>query len=116
MHCVFVKGHALYYGRAQLADDYFQKMGYHLPYRVNVADFILDLASGDVSMDDRQAPALHSTTNLTVVVWSQLPCALHASLLLCKILKASKCTATFGRACQLGERANCKSQFTVLPH
>ena len=51
--CVFLQGHALYYGRAQLADDYFEKMGYHLPYRVNVADFILDLASGDVSMDDR---------------------------------------------------------------
>ena len=32
-------------------------MGYHLPYRVNVADFILDLASGDVSMDDKQVPA-----------------------------------------------------------
>ena len=54
-----LQGHALYYGRAQLADDYFEKMGYHLPYRVNVADFILDLASGDVSMDDRQAPAHH---------------------------------------------------------
>ena len=49
----FVQGHALYYGRAQLADDYFEKMGYPLPYRVNVADFILDLASGDVSIEGR---------------------------------------------------------------
>ena len=49
----FVQGHALYYGRAQLADDYFEKMGYSLPYRVNVADFILDLASGDVSIEGR---------------------------------------------------------------
>ena len=47
------QGHALYYGRGQLADDYFEKMGYKLPYRVNVADFILDLASGDVSREDR---------------------------------------------------------------
>ena len=52
-HPALVQGHALYYGRAQMADDYFQKMGYNLPYRVNVADFILDLASGDVSMNER---------------------------------------------------------------
>ena len=52
-HVASVQGHALYYGRAQMADDYFQKMGYNLPYRVNVADFILDLASGDVSMNER---------------------------------------------------------------
>ncbi|EIE25035.1 P-loop containing nucleoside triphosphate hydrolase protein [Coccomyxa subellipsoidea C-169] len=41
------QGHALYYGRAQLADEYFDRLGYQLPYRVNVADFILDLASAD---------------------------------------------------------------------
>jgi hypothetical protein len=48
-----MQGHALYYGRAQLADDYFEMLGYRLPHRVNVADFILDLASGDVSLPDR---------------------------------------------------------------
>ncbi|CAL8462005.1 g1536 [Coccomyxa elongata] len=47
------QGHALYYGRAQLADEYFQRLGYQLPYRVNVADFILDLASADVSAPGR---------------------------------------------------------------
>lgn len=50
---VMVQGHALHYGRAQLADEYFEMLGYRLPYRVNVADFILDLASGDVSTPDR---------------------------------------------------------------
>lgn len=43
-----MQGHALYYGRGDLADDFFDKLGYRLPYRVNVADFILDLASADV--------------------------------------------------------------------
>ena len=48
----------MYYGRAQLADDYFDMLGYKLPYRVNVADFILDLASGDVSTSDRSGSHL----------------------------------------------------------
>ena len=48
-----MQGHALYYDRAQLADAYFEHLGYQLPYRVNVADFILDLASGDVSASGR---------------------------------------------------------------
>ena len=50
---MLTKGHALYYGRAQLADEYFDRLGYQLPYRVNVADFILDLASADVSKPER---------------------------------------------------------------
>lgn len=75
---VVIQGHALYYGRAQLADDYFQKMGYHLPYRVNVADFILDLASGDFSVDDRQAPAL-TDSSLPLRAYPSY-CALHARL------------------------------------
>ncbi|KAK9803713.1 hypothetical protein WJX73_005190 [Symbiochloris irregularis] len=47
------KGHALYYGPAQSCDDWFDRLGYKLPYRVNVADFILDLSSADVSREDR---------------------------------------------------------------
>ena len=31
------QGHALYYGRAQLADEFFAALGAKLPYRVNVA-------------------------------------------------------------------------------
>lgn len=56
---VGLQGHALYYGRAQLADEYFQRLGYQLPYRVNVADFILDLASADVSADGRCGSLSH---------------------------------------------------------
>ncbi|KAL0032350.1 hypothetical protein WJX79_006390 [Trebouxia sp. C0005] len=47
------QGHALYYGRGELADEYFDKLGYTLPYRVNVADFILDLSSADVYTEGR---------------------------------------------------------------
>jgi hypothetical protein len=43
----------LYYGRAQLVDEFFAHLGYDLPHRVNVADFILDIASGSVASADR---------------------------------------------------------------
>ena len=48
-----LQGHALYYGSAQLADAFFEVLGAHLPYRVNVADHILDLSSADVAMPGR---------------------------------------------------------------
>lgn len=54
--CDVVQGHALYYGRGELADEYFDKLGYTLPYRVNVADFILDLSSADVYTEGRYCP------------------------------------------------------------
>ncbi|KAK9808606.1 hypothetical protein WJX72_000468 [[Myrmecia] bisecta] len=41
-------GHVMYYGVASGAAEYFHKLGYALPFEVNTADFILDLASGDV--------------------------------------------------------------------
>lgn len=53
-----VQGHALYYGRGNLADEYFDKLGYTLPYRVNVADFILDLSSADVYTESRYTTSL----------------------------------------------------------
>ncbi|KAL4542047.1 hypothetical protein Ndes2437B_g06366 [Nannochloris sp. 'desiccata'] len=46
-------GHALYYGDAQQAVDYFERVGYPIPPRVNAADFILDLASGEISSKTR---------------------------------------------------------------
>jgi ABC-type multidrug transport system ATPase subunit len=46
-------GHALYYGDAQQSVDYFERVGYPIPPRVNAADFILDLASGEVSSKTR---------------------------------------------------------------
>eukprot|EP00891_Asterochloris_glomerata_P001808 jgi/Astpho2/1808/e_gw1.00037.4.1_t len=47
------KGHALYYGKASYVDQWFDQLGYTLPYKVNVADFILDIASSDVYTEDR---------------------------------------------------------------
>ena len=45
--------HAMYYGRASETVEWFAKLGYTLPYRINAADFILDLSSADVSTDKR---------------------------------------------------------------
>ena len=59
---VHVQGHALYYGRGDLADEYFDKLGYTLPYRVNVADFILDLSSADVYTESRCVTSSDSST------------------------------------------------------
>lgn len=50
------EGHAIYYGDAQLATEWFHKLGYTLPYQINAADFILDLASGDVSTQKVSGP------------------------------------------------------------
>lgn len=41
----------MYHGKAHHAVDWFDALGYTLPYRVNAADFILDLASADVSTE-----------------------------------------------------------------
>ena len=48
-HTCFICRHSIYYGDAQLATEWFHKLGYTIPYLINAADFILDLASGDVS-------------------------------------------------------------------
>ncbi len=56
------QGHAMFYGNAQQAVEYFDRLGYTLPYRVSAADFILDLASGEVSKGaqrDGEASRLH---------------------------------------------------------
>ena len=42
--------------QAALAADWFHKLGFTLPYGTNVADFILDLASGAVLSEERCAP------------------------------------------------------------
>lgn len=47
------QGHAMYYGPAEHAIDWFDRLGYTLPYRINAADFILDLASSDVATSKR---------------------------------------------------------------
>lgn len=43
------EGRAIYYGEAQAAAAWFERVGYKLPYGINVADFLLDLASGDIA-------------------------------------------------------------------
>ena len=48
-----LQGHAMYYGPAQHAVDWFDFLGYTLPYGINAADFILDLASSDISRGKR---------------------------------------------------------------
>jgi len=42
------EGHALFYGQAHDASAYFAKIGPKLPYGVNAADFLLDIASGEI--------------------------------------------------------------------
>ena len=46
--------------QAHMAADWFHKLGYTLPYGTNVADFILDLASGAILTDERCAAGLAS--------------------------------------------------------
>ncbi|EIE22543.1 hypothetical protein COCSUDRAFT_16269, partial [Coccomyxa subellipsoidea C-169] len=54
-------GHAMYYaGNAGLAAEWFKTLGFTMPYGVNMADFILDVASGAVispKLDPEQAQA-----------------------------------------------------------
>ncbi|KAI3436788.1 hypothetical protein D9Q98_006199 [Chlorella vulgaris] len=47
------QGHVMYYGAAQQAAEWFSRLGYSLPYGSSLADFILDLASADVSNPER---------------------------------------------------------------
>ncbi len=47
----------MYYGRAASVDEYFSALGFPLPYRINAADHILDLASADISTPARYGPS-----------------------------------------------------------
>jgi hypothetical protein len=42
-------GHVVYYGGAQAVLSWFAALGFDCPYGVNVADFLLDLAQGEVT-------------------------------------------------------------------
>ncbi len=46
---LLAEGHPLYYGSADQVVHWFNHLGFPLPYGINVADFILDLAMGEVS-------------------------------------------------------------------
>lgn len=49
------QGHVLYWGGAAAAAAWFAGLGYPLPYGSSLADFLLDLASGDVATEARCA-------------------------------------------------------------
>ena len=60
------EGHVMYYGAAKLALDWFAHLKYPCPYGVNIADFMLDLANGDMEAEGRcvrKAP-FHSGVNV----------------------------------------------------
>jgi hypothetical protein len=48
-----LQGHAIYYGQGCAAAGWFDQLGVALPFGVNVADFILDIASGEIVGRDR---------------------------------------------------------------
>ena len=48
------EGRTIYAGPGSLAASYFAQIGYPLPFGVNVADFLLDLASGDIGENTQQ--------------------------------------------------------------
>ena len=43
------EGHVLYYGTSMGAGPWFEKQGLKVPYGMNIADFMLDIANGDFS-------------------------------------------------------------------
>ncbi|WIA20339.1 hypothetical protein OEZ85_006170 [Tetradesmus obliquus] len=56
---LLAEGHVAYYGKADQVVSWFAGLGFAMPYGVNVADFLLDLAQGEVEGGDfsRLAPA-----------------------------------------------------------
>jgi len=49
---LLAEGHIAYYGNASLVVSWFSHLGFAMPYGVNVADFLLDLAQGEVDGGD----------------------------------------------------------------
>jgi ABC-type multidrug transport system ATPase subunit len=45
---LLAEGHAVYYGTSAAVVPWFATLGFAMPYGVNVADFLLDLAQGEV--------------------------------------------------------------------
>ncbi|GFH21407.1 ABC transporter domain-containing protein, partial [Haematococcus lacustris] len=48
---LLAEGHIMYYGDALRAVDWFDHLGFSLPYGTNLADHILDCAMGEVTHD-----------------------------------------------------------------
>lgn len=53
-----VQGHPIFYGKGSEAAGWFDRLGFACPFGVNIADWILDLASGEVAGVKKCAPAL----------------------------------------------------------
>ena len=43
-----LQGHPIFYGKGSEAAPWFDRLGFACPFGVNIADWILDLASGEV--------------------------------------------------------------------
>jgi hypothetical protein len=43
------QGHPIFYGKGSEAAGWFERLGFACPFGVNIADWILDLASGEVA-------------------------------------------------------------------
>lgn len=83
-------GHVMYSGRASEAATWFGHLGCTLPYGVNVADFVLDLASGEFENDgpvlgtqgrDRKERLIEARLRSAS---PSVPVSLHLLLLLCQ--------------------------------
>ncbi|CAG9464710.1 unnamed protein product [Pedinophyceae sp. YPF-701] len=57
---VLSEGKVMYFGHGSLAHAWFNSLGYAMPLGVNTADFLLDLASGDVGATQQEARELSS--------------------------------------------------------
>jgi len=53
------EGHVMYYGCAEMANDWFAHMDFPCTFGVNIADFILDLANGEVWDEGRKDDKVH---------------------------------------------------------
>ena len=62
------EGHVLYYGASTLTVDWFHNQGFDMPYGVNVAEYILDIANSniegqDMSGEESRAHLIDAMTN-----------------------------------------------------
>jgi len=56
------KGEVVYFGPCKAADDFFEKMGYKLPPKTNIADFMLDVLDIN-SLDSEKLAEIQDQTN-----------------------------------------------------
>lgn len=75
-------GHVMYSGRAQEAAAWFGHLGCKLPYGVNVADFVLDLASGEFDPNESVLGTTGPARKERLIEVSLAPYLPHAPLLM----------------------------------